>query len=524
MIVVDDASDEQHRLEDLVGQYSFLRVIRQDPADKWYLNPCIPYNIGFEHAMGDKIVIQNPECAHIGDVLKYVDEHLTDETYISFSTLSLNKEITSKIQTDSYEDMHATVNSVAKTAVAATFNGTLNWYNHQKYRPKAYHFCSAITKNTLTKLGGFDERFAFGYWYDDDEFVTRIHRAGVAIAIPDSSNNPFVAHQWHYSGSSPNPELSPELVNVNRLLFLQMQKERSINPNDKWQFDIPKILHMYWDMSPMSQLQYLTAVSFHHHNPSWKIVIHTPKLKHAGTNTWHTGEQSIQYTGKDYTAALLALDYIETRTVDFEKLGIPNDIPEVFKSDFFRWNLLATEGGCWSDMDILYVRPISDIDTNNTMIIGESPKIDTSLCIRKVFDQNLRFSLDVHIIGFHLASKDNVVFKHICNHMLSKFNPKEYQSIGSRMLMSLFPNPSTLQHLFPMNNICNLPSDVVYPYSDTQIDMIFHSTNTNLMSSRTIGVHWFNCSPITKNFINQYPTIQSMPDCVIKQIAQQHDH
>ena len=58
VIAVDDGSDELERLEDLQVVFPFLRVIRLEKQNKWYKNPCIPFNIGFEAVKGDKITLK----------------------------------------------------------------------------------------------------------------------------------------------------------------------------------------------------------------------------------------------------------------------------------------------------------------------------------------------------------------------------------------------------------------------------------------------------------------------------------
>ena len=45
------------------------------------------------------------------------------------------------------------------------------------------------------KLNGFDERFANGIGFDDDEFLYRI-KMFLNVEIHDE---PFALHQWHYS-------------------------------------------------------------------------------------------------------------------------------------------------------------------------------------------------------------------------------------------------------------------------------------------------------------------------------------
>ena len=93
-IVVDDCSSDEHRIEDLSITYPFLKVIRIEPHQKWYTNPCVPFNIGFKEAKGDIIIIQNPECYHYDDILSYTLSNLTKNDYFSFGCYSLSREKT----------------------------------------------------------------------------------------------------------------------------------------------------------------------------------------------------------------------------------------------------------------------------------------------------------------------------------------------------------------------------------------------------------------------------------------------
>ena len=69
VIAVDDCSDEDQRIDDLANRFSFLKTHRIQKENKWYNNPCIPFNIGFSLSSGDQIIIQNDECLHYSDIL-----------------------------------------------------------------------------------------------------------------------------------------------------------------------------------------------------------------------------------------------------------------------------------------------------------------------------------------------------------------------------------------------------------------------------------------------------------------------
>jgi GT2 family glycosyltransferase len=155
-----------------------------DVKDKNWINPGVNFNIGFTEALRRKtkgIILQNPECYHVGDIIGAVREKLTDKNYLSFACYSLGK--------NEGIDFRGFNN---RTAVC---NGDSAWYNHSRYRPEALHFCAAITADNLRKINGFDERFWDGLGYEDNYLVHQIKMLGLRI---DFIDDPFVLHQYHY--------------------------------------------------------------------------------------------------------------------------------------------------------------------------------------------------------------------------------------------------------------------------------------------------------------------------------------
>ena len=212
LIAVDDGSSPEHRIEDLVEEFPFLKIIRLEKEDKWYSNPCITFNIGIRASKGDIIVLQNPECLHVHDVLTYVSQNVNDTNYITMSAYGVNKEINEKISQN--PDMILGIfNSLPQRPYAGY--ESIGWYNHSKYRRVYYHFCSAITRSNMEKLNGFDERYAKGIGYDDDEIIARISKLGLQLMIND---NISVIHQYHdtVSWNKPNADM---LTERNRLIL-----------------------------------------------------------------------------------------------------------------------------------------------------------------------------------------------------------------------------------------------------------------------------------------------------------------
>ena len=187
----------------------FLVFIDKDPDPKDYFNPCVAYNRAFSEALRhdpDIIIIQNGECYHNGDIIGYAEKHLTESNYLSFGCYSLSEK--------------SPLPPVILWDEGASFDGQCAWYNHSKFRPVGYHFCSAITPSNLRKLNGFDERFAHGIGYDDSHFVRQIKELGLKIEIIDE---PFVFHQWHYSNKLNNSEL----INRNKTIYENIRGYRA---------------------------------------------------------------------------------------------------------------------------------------------------------------------------------------------------------------------------------------------------------------------------------------------------------
>lgn len=214
VIAVDDGSDESERLEDLIHSFPFLKIIRLEKKDKWYTNSCIPFNIGFNNVSGNIVIIQNPECLHYGNIIEKALEIKKNE-YFSFACYSLGIDSTDNIE-KYLQNESALKELIAQNNEGYIGDGLDCWYNHPIIRPCAYHFCNAIRKEDLEKLGGFDERFAYGVAYDDNEFLHRIKMLGLTIKIIGTD---IVLHQNHY--------LKPSAYNNVSLMDKKMLKKRN---------------------------------------------------------------------------------------------------------------------------------------------------------------------------------------------------------------------------------------------------------------------------------------------------------
>jgi glycosyltransferase involved in cell wall biosynthesis len=221
VVIVDDFSDLENSLDTISDEFPSLKIKiikMSDRGPKTWFNPCVPYNVGFRESSGDKIIIQNPECCHVGDVISYVNQTLTDDNYLTFHCWACNKGDVRILQNGGTIDVGETNSSKTK------------WYNHGVHHPVGYHFTSAITKKNLSELNGFDEEFALGHSYDDDEFLQRIKNKKLNITFVES---PYVIHQWHPKMYN-NPMAPPATVDNQQLLArLQESVPPIIRANNK---------------------------------------------------------------------------------------------------------------------------------------------------------------------------------------------------------------------------------------------------------------------------------------------------
>ncbi len=208
VIIVDDGSSGEDTIENIGELFDLdIKVKHIDENERWWKNPCIPYNMGFDEARGEFIVIQNPETLHFGDVLSHAFANISDSKWLSYGCYAINKAITDRLPTEKQmlNDHRADLKDYIEWATfplvqtPAYKTDETGWYNHPRVRRTGFHFLAVTSRKNLEELNGFDERYAHGACWDDDEIVRRVKRKGLQLVISDETV-PFVIHQWHSSG------------------------------------------------------------------------------------------------------------------------------------------------------------------------------------------------------------------------------------------------------------------------------------------------------------------------------------
>jgi len=271
VIIVDDKSDKENEIDNIIKEYDInIKLIKLCKKD--WINPCIPYNIGFSKCTGNIIIIQNPEILHTNDIIKVcIDKLKNSNNYITFPVFSspsykYNEKL-KYLQENNCKDYYKKfirkinlkkfmfdyeyymkkykldlsneeafkhwisigINKNYKCNKAGIYynndfiNKSQGWYNHAIYNNKNYHFLSAMNRDILDKIGGFCEKFKDGYWYEDDDLIYRISKITNIECI--NSKKYMGIHMYHDKFINEFDDKNKELILKNKNIF----KENIIN-------------------------------------------------------------------------------------------------------------------------------------------------------------------------------------------------------------------------------------------------------------------------------------------------------
>lgn len=264
-----------------------------------------------------------------------------------------------------------------------------------------------------------------------------------------------------------------------------------VSSDDLWKLSkIPKIAHFYWGGN-LPFLRYVSVYSFVKHNPDWKVKIHIPEITGNISPTWNTNEQSgsVRRSSTDSMNMLKELD-VEFISHNFENYDLRNDMHEVHKSDFVRWMLLSTEGGVWSDFDIIYHKPMHLNPDNKP----QNSNKDTGFCRYKTGDN---WGDGSHAIGYLMSSPNNAYYRNLFQLSKRNFRANSYQVIGASLLNRKF---ASLKKSSKSCDLLGINPDSVY--SLTNIPK-FLSEDVSIDDYKdAIGFHWYGGSPDISKYEN----------------------
>ena len=257
---------------------------------------------------------------------------------------------------------------------------------------------------------------------------------------------------------------------------------------------IPKTVHFYWGGEKLSYLRFLSVQTFCQLNPDWQVLIHTPKILSTAQPKWDTFQQKNSLVQQDYFDQLAQLP-VTVIPHDFARYKFDNQAHEVHKSDFLRWKLLGKHGGVWSDIDILYVRPMHQLLEN----CAEFGKVDTALCPL--------LPPGKHTIGFLMSSPNNKFFQSLSRRARAAYDPETYQCMGSNLINQRFQSLDHFQRQFKQNNFVFLDKSCVYVIDSKSIEKFYQTPDAGILkkfnNKKVIGFHWFAGHPLSQELENQ---------------------
>lgn len=246
---------------------------------------------------------------------------------------------------------------------------------------------------------------------------------------------------------------------------------------------MPKKIYFYWGNNTMSWMRYMTLYSFRICNPDWKMIMYvsSPKIKH---KVWKMKnyQDFFCYNGNNYMPKIKELD------VEICSFQHNTDMTPSHASNFLKWDILSRKGGIYSDMDILWFRPIDKF-------YDRMKNYDTAIC-----------QTDILSIGLLASSGNNKFFKDILERACIIFDKTRYQVAGIEAIYSLYDCPKNdvlkiAAARYPQLRFYNIPYSLIYPYGSKNVEEVF-SGRINGLPKDTIGYHWYAAHRISQEFNN----------------------
>jgi hypothetical protein len=190
IILVDDSVIDPIMEEELKKYPFYIDFIKINEVNKNWVNPVINYNIGFNYIKGSKVVIQNAEVCHIGDVLEYIGSQIIDDIYYVCDVRASKSNITNEVI---YNNNINTIDIYQNNNIFGIWYQGIN-------RLLNYHFLTGMTVDTFNKIKNFSYDYTMGIAYDDDDFVLKIIANKIEIKNLFYNEYNFGGiHLWHNS-------------------------------------------------------------------------------------------------------------------------------------------------------------------------------------------------------------------------------------------------------------------------------------------------------------------------------------
>ena len=238
VIVVDDCSAEEHRVESLTDKFKDINLNVIRIPTKTGINPCYPYNVGVRAAQGEVLILSSPETVHTESIVELSEnfKDLDKESYFCFSVFcptssELNRMILAttvvgddmllKIRDMLWDNAHAGLGENGRPAFNNVFG---SWYLHSQFKPSALNFLTAMRRDLFVEMSGFNEAFRNGTGFDDTEFKDRLMQKVKTIKYFDKAFALHLNHPPVYGAGNP----------VSNMALYNDLENNPYRPNDNW--------------------------------------------------------------------------------------------------------------------------------------------------------------------------------------------------------------------------------------------------------------------------------------------------
>jgi len=270
-----------------------------------------------------------------------------------------------------------------------------------------------------------------------------------------------------------------------------------------WRLKVPKICHLYWGGGVLPYLRFMTVKSFMTLNPEWEVWLWS-SVKYSAGESWKTVEQKYVPQCADFTEQLYSLSVVK-KTVDFQNFGFSNGISEVHKADFMRSYIMSVYGGVWVDMDVLFFKPITDIEVNE--LTNKDIEIFVCMCSYG------------HSTGFLMSQKGSRFFERLVTMAHREFNPTLYQCLGPEIYNKY---GGTIEEINKTSSALNMKMDVVYAHDAHHMMEILQNVHPRFTEG-SIGVHWYAGHPMWEFFFNETDGgLKNLPDNIIGNLLKKY--
>jgi hypothetical protein len=190
VILVDDSDVDPIIKEELEKYPFYIDFININQENKNWVNPVVNYNIGFGYILGSKVIIQNAEVCHVGDVLGYMGSQMISDNYYICDVIAVKS---------SAENDIIYMSDISTTYIYKNESLFSQWYQGRE-RIVNYHFLSGMTIDTFNKIKLFSYDYTMGFAYDDDDFLLKIISNNINIInLFNDIYNFGGIHLWHSS-------------------------------------------------------------------------------------------------------------------------------------------------------------------------------------------------------------------------------------------------------------------------------------------------------------------------------------